>query len=194
MGGEHGRFVPAPRNWEQLLEYKLVEKWFKRLAGSGIKDEYLAALNQFSAQAGLTPEQFITLSPKKARDVAWGVTESLLNKGFAYSAKRLIVAMRHFYRFSTEQKLKFDSRKGDKHFIATRRKRVAYEIIPDRKQVYIMVDSVGNWRDKAMLLVLFQSGMHIDAGCLFTLPPQGFSEGVERQPDGWGCPRGNHGP
>lgn len=162
---EHGQFASSPKRWERLLGNKLVAKWASRLAGEGTKGNYMYALDRFLTQTGLTPEQFIALPPKEARDRIWEVVETWLDRGAVGYAQVVVSALRHFYRYHTDQKLEFDSRRGGKHYIAKKRKRVAYEIIPDRKQFYAIVDSCGNWRDKAILFALFQGGMRINALC-----------------------------
>lgn len=163
--GKHGRFITSSKKWEKLLKNEKVAKWFNRLSSTGTQQLYMKTLDRFFERIGMAPEDFLGLSPKAARDKVWQAVEELLNQKHFGSAQILIAATRHFYRYYNDEKLEFDSRRGGKHYIPEKRQRVLYEIIPDRKQIYTMVDSANGWRDKAVLLVLFQSGIRVNALC-----------------------------
>ena len=80
-----------------------------------------------------------------------------------------MAALKSFYRNHDGEILPFDSHRGGKHYFRrNRRKRVKYEHVPNRKEVYQIASSTSNWRDRAIVLVLFQSGIRANALCRLT--------------------------
>lgn len=124
-------------------------------------------LTAFSEAMKVTPEKWRRLDKFKARDLAWKYVEPL--KG-SESAKAIlsIAALKSWYRNLNGETLPLDSNRGGKHNIKLQHKRALYEHIPNKEEVYRIVDMAGNLRDKAVLLTLFQSGMRVNALCKLT--------------------------
>jgi len=126
--------------------------------------QYGSALRRFCEFASVTPEHFQKLPRKEARDVAWSYIKTLVMNPSVASIG--VAALKSFYRNRDGEMLPFDSHKGGKHYFNNlRRKRVAYEHVPTKKEVYEIADMATNLRDRAMILVLFQSGIRVNALC-----------------------------
>jgi integrase len=81
----------------------------------------------------------------------------------------IMSALKSFYRNKDGDTLPFDSRRGGKHYFnGLKRKRLATEHVPSPDDVYKIVDAAKRLRDKAMFLVLFQSGIRVNALCRLT--------------------------
>lgn len=125
---------------------------------------YGLALNRFCQFSHVTPEQFQKLDRKQARDLAWKYIKTLLKKPSV--AHIAMAALKSFYRNYDGETLPFDSHRGGKHYFNNlRRKKTSYEHIPTKKEVYEIADMATNLRDRAIILVLFQSGIRVNALC-----------------------------
>jgi integrase len=104
---------------------------------------------------------------KEARDAAWSYIRTFQEKSSVMSL--IMAALKSFYRNKDGDTLPFDSRRGGKHFFnGLRRKRLATEHVPSPDEVYIIIDQAKRLRDKAMFLVLFQSGIRVNGLCRLT--------------------------
>jgi len=125
---------------------------------------YASALKRFCDFSQVTPEKFQKLDQKEARDVAWKYIKTLLNEPSV--AHTSMAAIKSFYRNYDGETLPFDSRRGGKHYFNNlRRKKISYEHVPTKKEVYEIADMATNLRDRAIILVLFQSGIRVNALC-----------------------------
>lgn len=133
----------------------------------GTRIVYGLALARFCKFSHITPEQFQSMDRKQARDIAWSYVKTLFDRPSV--ANVVISALKSFYRNHDGEKLPFDSHRGGKHYFNyLRRKKAAYEHVPTKKEVYEIVDMATSLRDRAILLILFQSGMRVNAVCRLT--------------------------
>jgi len=148
---------------EFMEKYPKVKEWLSRRPVNTQKN-YGLALKRLCEFTSITPDEFQDLSRKEARDIAWKYIKTLLNKPSVASIT--MSSLKSFYRNKDGETLPFDSHKGGKHYFNNlRRKRVAYEHVPTKKEVYEIADMATKLRDRAMILVLFQSGIRVNALC-----------------------------
>jgi len=143
-----------------MQQHPQVSEWLKdRPISTQIK--YGSALKHFCDSAGISPTEFQDLEKKKARDLAWSYIKEF--KG-SYPAKASsdLAALRSFYRFKDGETLPFDARKGGKHYIQLYRKKAKYEKIPNKNEAYRIIDAATGLRDRAMFLLLLQSGCRLN--------------------------------
>jgi len=76
-----------------------------------------------------------------------------------------LAALKSFYRNKDGETLPFDSKRGGKHYLKKRSKKVDVERIPDKTESYRIIDSSTNLRDHTMFLTLYQGGLRLNALC-----------------------------
>jgi integrase/recombinase XerD len=160
-----GRFIALGTNaWEVFAsEHPTVKEWLMNRS-KGTKEQYGAQLQRFCVETGINPEDFRSMSRLEARDAAWNFVKIFVGK-YNSKAKNFLAALKSFYRNKDGEILPFDSHRGGKHYIPKRRKRASLERVPSKNEMYRIIDSSNNVRDKAILLVLFQAGLRVNALC-----------------------------
>ena len=161
---ETGRFVAEGDTlWQGFMqEHPCVMEWLKR-RGEGTKKQYGRYLLHFCEKFGLQPERFLELDRIEARDLVWKHVSPLIEVSRS-TAKNNLAALKSFYRSKDGEILPFDSRRGGKHHFDTKlRKKAAVEHVPDKQEMYRIIDATTCIRDKAMFLMLFQSGIRKNA-------------------------------
>lgn len=160
-----GRFIGGAFGHEEFARrHKRVYDWLRNKP-FGTRQQYGLKLKAFCEVMNVTPEQFQDLDPKRARDLAWEYASSFIRKSPS-STKNNLAALKSFYRNKDGVKLSFDSQRGGKHYFnSKRRKKAAYERVPTKEEMYRIIDMATSMRDKAILLVLFQSGIRENALC-----------------------------
>jgi len=160
-----GRFAGGAFGHEDLTKrHKRVYDWLRNKP-FGTQQQYGLRLKAFCEAMNITPEQFQDLDPKGARDLAWEYVRDLIRKSSS-TAKNTLAALKSFYRNKDGVKLSFDSQRGGKHYFnSKRRKKAAFEHVPTKEEMYRIVDMATSMRDKAILLVLFHSGIRENALC-----------------------------
>lgn len=149
-----------------MSRHDCVSEWlFNRPPNT--RKNYGRYLHNFCKFANVTPDQFQNMQRKEARDLAWSYIRTFQDKP---SIMTLIMsALKSFYRNKDGDTLPFDSRRGGKHYFnGLRRKRLATEHVPSPDEVYVIVDQAKRLRDKAIFLVLFQSGIRVNGLCRLT--------------------------
>jgi len=143
-----------------MQQHPQVKEWLKdRPISTQIK--YGSALKHFCDSASISPIEFQDMEKKTARDLAWTYIKQF--KGdYPAKASSDLAALRSFYRFKDGETLPFDARKGGKHYIQLYRKKAKYEMIPSKNQTYQIIDAATGLRDRAMFLLLFQSGCRLN--------------------------------
>jgi integrase len=161
-----GLFVSAgPRAWQVFMEkHSCVREWLKRRP-VGTQAQYGRKLLHFCDVLDISPEEFLELDRFEARDVVWQFIESFIKESSS-KAKNNLAALKSFYRSKDGETLPFDSRRGGKHhFNSKRRKKAALEHVPTKTEMYRIIDATNNFRDRVMFLVLFQTGIRVNALC-----------------------------
>ncbi len=143
-----------------------VKEWLENRP-KNTRKTYGSALKKFCDFSNISPESFQKLDRKVARDLAWEYIKTLVDRPSV--ANVTLAAIKSFYRNHDGETLPFDNRRGGKHYFNNmRRKRAAYEHVPKKKEVYEIADMATNLRDRAIILVLFQSGIRVNALCRLT--------------------------
>lgn len=143
-----------------------VREWLERRP-ENTRINYGSALKKFCEFADIAPEQFQSMDRKQARDIVWSYIKTFHDKPSV--ANVVMCALKSFYRNHDGETLPFDSHRGGKHYFNNlRRKKAAYEHIPTKREVYEIANVSSNLRNRAIVLVLFQSGMRVNALCRLT--------------------------
>ncbi|MCK4634176.1 tyrosine-type recombinase/integrase [Candidatus Bathyarchaeota archaeon] len=127
----------------------------------GTQKKFALSIMHFSEQMEVEPEEWRSLDKFEARDLAWKFLKPQI-KDHSSVAHVELAALKSFYRNKRGEQLPFDSGRGGKHYFRVVRKKAAIEHIPNKKEMYAIVDMASNLRDKALLLFLFQSGVRVN--------------------------------
>jgi integrase/recombinase XerD len=109
----------------------------------------------------IEPEEWRNFDKFAARDVAWKFIEPKIAE-HSTVAKNTLTALKSWYRNKDGEQLPFDSGRGGKHYLRLRHKKAALEHIPNKKEMFQIIDMASSLRDKAILLFLFQSGVRVN--------------------------------
>lgn len=153
--------IKMKKQWEQFIkQHPEVEEWLKNRPAH-TKRQFAARLQRFCKAIGMTPEQWRSLDKFEARDLAWKYVQDNI-KGHPSTANVTLIALKSWYRNKNGEELPFDSNRGGKHYFHIRRQKAALEHIPDKKEMYQIIDMASSLRDKAFLLFLFQTGVRVN--------------------------------
>ena len=118
-------------------------------------------LKVFTEAVGLQPEDWRNLPRLKARDLVWKyIVPQVLEH--SNNANTTLMALKSFYRYKDGEELPFDTSRGGKHYFKIRRIKSGYEHIPNKSEVYQLVDMAGSLRAKAILLFVFHAGVRVN--------------------------------
>jgi len=107
------------------------------------------------------PEEWRSLDKFEARDMAWKYITTKIEDNPSVAAS-VLTTLKSFYRNKNGETLPFDSSRGGKHYFHARLKKAALEHIPNKTEMYQIIDMAGNLRDKSILLFLFQTGCRVN--------------------------------
>jgi len=143
-----------------MNEHPDVKEWLKDRPENTQK-VFGRAVKLFCEATHTTPEQWRNLDKFQARDQAWKYisTKTVENPSVA---SNVMAALKSFYRNKSGEALPFDSLRGGKHAFHVRLKKAALEHIPSKVEMYKLIDFARSPRDKAILFVLFQSGVRVN--------------------------------
>jgi len=161
---ETGRFISGGlQSWQIFMEkHESVQEWLENRP-LGTRAQYCRKLMSFCKTVGIAPEGFLELNRLAARDLVWNFVKPFIRESTS-KAKNNLAALKSFYRSKDGETLPFDSRRGGKHYFnSKRRKKAAIEHVPSKTEMYRIIDVTNNIRDKSMLLMLFQSGIRVNA-------------------------------
>jgi site-specific recombinase XerD len=145
---------------KQIEEHETVKEWLERRP-LGTQRNYILHLRKFCEFSKIAPEQFQELDPKSARDLVWSYLKTVLDRPSVASLAS--AALKSFYRNYDGVTLPFDGSKGGKHNIHKRRTKACIEHVPSKREVCQIIDMSASLRDKAMYLILFESGIRVNA-------------------------------
>ena len=150
------------RRYERIMEqHSEVKAWLKNRPLNTQK-AFAERLMNFCEAVGVEPEEWRHMDKFEARDLAWKYVEPL-TKDRAAMAKQTMAALKSWFRNLDGEKLPLDSGRGGKHNIRYILKKAAYEKIPNKEEVYGIVDMASSLRDKAILSMLFCAGIRVNA-------------------------------
>ena len=149
------------KKWQIFIEqHPSVEEWLKNRP-SHTKRQFAARLQRFCKAKGMTPEEWRELDKFEARDLAWKFVQDKIADHPA-TANVTLITLKSWYRNKDGEELPFDSNRGGKHHFQIRRKKAPIEHIPDKKEMYRIIDMASSLRDKSILLFLFQTGVRVN--------------------------------
>jgi len=155
----HGENMKKYEEW--MNQHPKVKAWLKNRP-QNTRRAFAERLKDFCSSMNLEPEEWRHMDKFEARDLAWKFVQPLIEKQSSM-ARQAMVALKSWYRNLNGEMLPFDSGRGGKHNIRYIQKKAVYEKIPNKGEVYRIVDMASSLRDKAILLTLFQSGMRVNA-------------------------------
>lgn len=148
---KHERFIEA---------HPEVEAWLRNRPES-TRRNFARYLEQFCKAMNVEPEEWRRLDKFEARDLAWKYVEPKIAERSSIAAG-VLMALKSWYRNLDGEQLPLDSGRGGKHYIRIKRVKQAREHIPNKAEMYQIVDMASSLRDKALLLLLFQSGVRVN--------------------------------
>lgn len=149
------------KKYERFIEaHPKVKEWLKNRPENTRKN-FATYLEQFCNAMKIGPEEWRNLDKFKARDMAWEFIKPKITE-HSMTAKNTLTALKSWYRNKDGEQLPFDSGRGGKHYLRLRHKKAAVEHIPNKKEMFQIIDMASSLRDKAILLFLFQSGVRVN--------------------------------
>jgi len=161
--GVHDWFSPGKHSYEPLLESKAVKDWISLYQSVGTRTYYLRCLEKVVKVSGFSPDKLLQLSAKEAKRVVFDAASKWVEKGNPCFGRKMQIAMKSFY-YAHDVELMW-KRNEIIHYPP---KKISVEVIPDKAEVYRMVDAAETMRNKAVLLCLFQSGVRVNCLCRWT--------------------------
>jgi len=159
--GVGGLFVSGPKLYDALLRDSLVSDWIGVYRSVNTRDGYLRWLNAVCVASRLSPRQLLGLEPDEARKIVMNVVQEYLKQDKIIAARQVQTVAKSFYEYH-DRVIKF--KRVDR--IRRVRKKVAYEVIPSKEQIYAMAEAYNKYgkmrlRNRAIILCLFQSGVRV---------------------------------
>jgi len=149
------------KQWEQFIkQHSEVEDWLKNRP-ENTRRIFSNRLREFCTSINMEPEEWRSLDKFEARDLAWKYAESKIAE-YPNVAAIVLTTLKSWYRNKSGEQLPFDSMRGGKHYFHVTHKKKAIEHIPNKQEVYQIIDMASSLRDKAFLLFLFQTGVRVN--------------------------------
>ena len=145
-----------------MNENECVKEWLGKRP-TKTQECYASHLKRFCEFVNVTPSEFQNMDKKAARDVAWKYLNTLNTKDTASVGITAMAAIKSFYRNHDGEILPFDSSKNGKHYVKPHAKKASFEHTPTKEEVYQIIDKTMSIRDRAMMLVLYESGIRENA-------------------------------
>jgi len=152
IGRKNKRFVEA---------HPEVKEWLKNRPFQ-TRRKFASYLRGFCEAMNVEPEEWRKLDKFEARDLAWKFVQSKVAEGHPSAAKFMMAALKSWYRNLNGEQLPFDSGRGGKHYLVISHPKRSIEHIPNKQEMYQIVDMASSLRDKTILLVLFQAGVRVN--------------------------------
>jgi len=149
------------KKYERFIEaHPKIGEWLKNRPEATRKN-FAVYLEQFCSGMGITPEEWRNQDKHTARDLAWEFIEPKIAE-HSTVAKSTLTALKSWYRNKDGEQLPFDSGRGGKHYLHVKHEKASTEHIPNKKEMFQIIDMASSLRDKAILLFLFQSGVRVN--------------------------------
>ena len=140
----------------------MVCDWVESYRSAGTREVYLCWFNVLCVRSKLSPSQLLELNPDEARGVVMNVVKEYLRQDKLTAARQIQTAAKSYFEYH-DRAIKF--KRLDQ--IKRARKKVAYEVIPSKDQIYRMADAFKKHgllrlRSRAIVLCLYQSGVRVN--------------------------------
>jgi len=124
------------------------------------REKYLRHLLQFCRWCGLTPEQLAQLPIEQAQSLVQTFADQLAEMGRSKAyVNTVLKRLKTFFRANGCQGLKLATQ-----FVPVRYRKAA-EYIPTKTEIYSMADVAGSPRNRAIILILWSSGVRVSTLC-----------------------------
>jgi len=149
------------KSYEKFIEaHPEVKAWLNNRPEQ-TRRNFAQSLMRFCKTMKIEPEAWRRLDKFEARDLAWKYVEPKIGE-HSTVAKSDLTALKSWFRNLKGELLPLDSARGGKHHIHVRHRKHEIEHIPDKLEMYQIIDMASSLRDKAILLFLFQSGVRVN--------------------------------
>jgi integrase len=168
---QYGRWINGTKKYEWLLDYECIIDWIEGYDSERTQQNHLYVMDRFLKEIEMNPDEFLELGKndyiesRKNPEREWDVKRLIRRvrrrykkEGKLASGKRLNITMKSFFE-EHRILLKFTR----KERIKIKRKRVKFEYIPSKAEIYAMADSTRCLRDRAIILLAFHSGIRRNA-------------------------------
>lgn len=149
------------KKWERYIEaHPEVKAWLMNRP-EHTQRNFAGHLAKFCKAIDMTPEEWRRLDKFEARDLAWKFIRPFIRE-HSTIAKSYLTALKSWYRNLDGEQLPFDSSRGGKHYFMVSHHKRSTEHIPNKPEMYQIIDMASSLRDKAILLFLFQTGVRVN--------------------------------
>jgi len=145
---------------EWIEQHPDVKAWLKDRPSNTIRI-FARELRTFCDELAISPEEWRNLDKFVARDLAWKFVSTKI-KSNPSVAMTVLASLKSFYRNKNGEALPFDSERGGKHYFHMTSKKAALEHIPNKTEMYQLIDMASSLRDKAIMHFLFASGCRVN--------------------------------
>ncbi|TMI43660.1 hypothetical protein E6H23_02305 [Candidatus Bathyarchaeota archaeon] len=157
-----GRYVSSEKSFSWLLKYPSVADWIDSYTSEETREKKLYQLEKILQAGGLKePSELLKLDERNVKLLTRRVANWYLQKGKAVWAKQIMITMKGFME-ANDRKLEF---KRAERIRSPVRKKVIYEYIPNKMDVYRMANNASSIRNRTVLLCLFQAGVRVSCLC-----------------------------
>ncbi len=160
-----GRFASGPRSYEWLLKNSLARDWIDGYTSEETRHKKLYQLEKVILASRLAgPDELLRLSDREIKNLVRKVANWYLQQGRGVWARQITITMKGFLE-AHDRGLDF---KRSERMRTPARKKIAFEHVPTKAEIYRMAEYAGSPRNKAILLCLFQSGVRVGCLCNWT--------------------------
>ncbi|TMI67126.1 hypothetical protein E6H16_04385 [Candidatus Bathyarchaeota archaeon] len=133
-----GRYVSSEKSFSWLLKYPPVADWIDSYTSEETREKKLYQLEKILQAGGLEePSELLKLDERNVKLLTRRVANWYLQKGKAVWAKQIMITMKGFME-ANDRKLEF---KRAERIRSPVRKKVIYEYIPNKMDVYRMANN-----------------------------------------------------
>lgn len=157
----YGRYVKkkkGERVFDWLLEYKCVTRWIKGYTSENTERGFLSEMNRFCKVAGTNPDKILEASEIEVLNMYTDVKNHYIQEGKSATAQRIFVMLRSFLD-ANRKAVTFSKRDR----VKVEPKKVKVQHIPTKNEIYLMADNAGSVKNRAIILIMYQSGLRSNA-------------------------------
>jgi len=155
----HGRFVKQYDD-DTLDSDPLVQDWLNSYESKETRYTYLSQFRHFITEIGLSPQEYLDLDINKSRSILVAKIREYRDQERHSKAKATADAVRAFMKYHYKP---IQLRRQDVPRRIRKKLNSGLEHVPTEDEIYGMVEASNKERNKALIMVLFQSGIRVNA-------------------------------
>jgi integrase len=160
-----GRFAAGPRSFDRLLTDPLVRDWIDGYTSPETRQKKLYQLEKFLLASNIASSlELLALPDREVKLRVRRLVNWYLQQGKGVWAKQVAITVKGFLE-SQDRVLEF---KRSERVRTPPRKKVAFERVPSKSEVYVLAENSRSLRNRAVVLSLFQSGVRVSCLCNWT--------------------------